>query len=127
MVVRLRNLVHHLVLTAFVEPRPPGKEGRHLDRNPGNNHLSNLRWSTHSENQLDQIRHGTHYERNRTHCPLNHLLAPPNLVTSQAARGHRNCLACARARANAQRARERGDALNFRSAADLHYARIMAA
>lgn len=35
----------------------------------------------------------------KTHCPLNHLLVPPNLVNSEAKRGRRKCLACNRARA----------------------------
>jgi hypothetical protein len=52
--------VHRLVLEAFVGPCPPGMEGCHGDGNPANNALPNLRWDSHSGNQLDAVRHGTH-------------------------------------------------------------------
>jgi hypothetical protein len=51
--------VHHLVLTAFVGPCPPGLECCHNDGNPANNHVSNLRWDTRFANIHDSIRHGT--------------------------------------------------------------------
>ena len=52
--------VAHLVLTAFVGPRPEGMECCHYpDRDPTNCTLSNLRWDTHKENCNDQISHGT--------------------------------------------------------------------
>jgi hypothetical protein len=34
-------------------------ECRHLDGNPANNNLKNLKWGTHAENELDKIEHGT--------------------------------------------------------------------
>ena len=52
--------VHLLMLEAFVGPRPGEKykiEGRHLDGNSTNNHLSNLKWGTKKENSLDTIKH----------------------------------------------------------------------
>lgn len=52
-------LVSHLVLTAFVGPRPEGKECCHWDGNPLNNSLENLRWDTHKSNMRDNIRIGT--------------------------------------------------------------------
>jgi hypothetical protein len=52
--------VHKLVLTAFVGPCPPRLECCHGDGVPTNNHLSNLRWDTHSANAKDAIAHGTH-------------------------------------------------------------------
>ena len=51
--------VHKLVLTTFSTPCPSGMECRHLDGNRTNNHISNLAWSTHSENLRDKFRHGT--------------------------------------------------------------------
>jgi hypothetical protein len=51
--------IHTLVLEAFVGPCPEGMECRHLDGNPSNNHLKNLRWGTYQENADDRIRHGT--------------------------------------------------------------------
>ena len=56
----ITRLVHHLVLEAFVGPRPPGKECRHFpDPSRTNNHISNLQWGTRSENNLDKRLHGT--------------------------------------------------------------------
>lgn len=55
-----RIQVHSLVLETFVGPCPDGMECRHLDGNPSNNKLDNLKWGTKSENAQDAIRHGTH-------------------------------------------------------------------
>lgn len=57
--VNKSSLVHHLVLSAFVGPRPEGKECRHLDGNRANARLSNLEWGTQLENTQDKLRHGT--------------------------------------------------------------------
>lgn len=52
--------LHHLVLLAFVGPRPAGMEARHFpDRNPQNNHVKNLCWGTREENCADKVVHGT--------------------------------------------------------------------
>ncbi len=51
--------VHRLVLESFVGPCPEGMECRHLNGDPSDNRLSNLRWGTHRENMLDSVRHGT--------------------------------------------------------------------
>lgn len=45
---RCRRYVHVLVAKAFLDDR--GECVMHLDDNPGNNRLENLRWGTHSEN-----------------------------------------------------------------------------
>lgn len=117
--------VHHLVLTAFVGPRPPRMEGCHDDDDKADNRLVNLRWDSRRENTLDRVRNGIHHKRNRTHCPLDHLLVPPNLHASMAAKGYRNCLACHRARANRQYAKKAGRSFDLKAAADAHYAKIM--
>jgi HNH endonuclease len=82
--------VHALVLEAFVGPRPAGFVTRHLDGNPANNDLTNLRWGTHSENVRDSIAHGTHYSpaRDRTHCPHGHE------YDSARSNGRRECSKC---------------------------------
>ncbi|NIH98089.1 hypothetical protein FHU31_005095 [Mycolicibacterium fluoranthenivorans] len=54
-----RIKVHHLVLLAFVGPRPPGLHALHCDDDPLNNHLSNLRYGTPSENQHDRFHRNT--------------------------------------------------------------------
>jgi hypothetical protein len=52
--------VHSLVLLAFIGPRQDWQEARHFpDRDPTNNRLSNLSWSTHVENMRDLDIHGT--------------------------------------------------------------------
>jgi hypothetical protein len=52
--------IHHLVLEAFVGPRPSGMEGCHFpDRSVKNNALSNLRWDTPKANSEDARIHGT--------------------------------------------------------------------
>ena len=53
------RLIHRLILETYVGPCPDGMECRHLDGNPANNTLSNLKWGTRSENQQDAVRHGT--------------------------------------------------------------------
>jgi len=58
---RKDSVIHHLVLEAFIGPRPTSKhEGCHNDGNPANNRLDNLRWDTMVNNQRDRLQHGTH-------------------------------------------------------------------
>lgn len=52
------ELVHRLVLLAFVGPCPDGQHAAHLDGDPHNNHWSNLRWKTPKENNADKVAHG---------------------------------------------------------------------
>jgi hypothetical protein len=53
-----RRLIHHLVLEAFVGPRPPGLICCHWDGDPANNRVENLRWDTYKSNCDDMLRHG---------------------------------------------------------------------
>lgn len=58
--------VHHLVLKAFVGPRPTWATlVRHLDGDPSNNHVANLVWGTAEQNYADRHRHGTHNSGSR--------------------------------------------------------------
>jgi hypothetical protein len=57
---RKQITVHRLVLEAFIGPRPPGQQARHLNGIPDDNRLTNLAWGTPLENQADSVRHGTH-------------------------------------------------------------------
>lgn len=52
------HFVHRLVLTSFDRPPNEGEECRHLDGDPNNNRLDNLRWGTRSENIADRKRLG---------------------------------------------------------------------
>jgi hypothetical protein len=51
-------LVHRLVLSTFIGACPDGMEALHINGDSGNNHLSNLRWATRSENVKDILAHG---------------------------------------------------------------------
>lgn len=56
--------VAHLVLLAFVGPRPAGLEVCHNDNNKLNNRLDNLRYDTHQANIQDQ------WEVSNRHSPV---------------------------------------------------------
>lgn len=49
--------IHHLLMEAFVGPRLPGQEVRHLNGIPTDNRLHNLKYGTHAENINDTVRH----------------------------------------------------------------------
>jgi hypothetical protein len=51
--------VHHLVLEAFVGPKPPGQECRHINGVEADCHHTNLVWGTHLQNEHDKRDHGT--------------------------------------------------------------------
>lgn len=89
--------VHALMALAFLGP-PEGRQVRHLNGDPHDNRLENLAYGTVKDNMADMVRHGTQWQQQKTHCPAGHPLEEPNLVPSQARRGHRQCLACQRAR-----------------------------
>jgi hypothetical protein len=51
--------VHKVVLSAFVGPKPPGQECRHLNGDCKDFRLANLEWGTPAENTEDRKAHGT--------------------------------------------------------------------
>lgn len=51
--------VHQLILLSFVGPMPRGEISRHLDGDPTNSTLTNLKYGTHSQNNNDAVKHGT--------------------------------------------------------------------
>jgi hypothetical protein len=56
-------LVHYLVLKTFVGERPPGMDIRHLNGDPKDNRLCNLRYGTRTENILDVYRVGGRWRK----------------------------------------------------------------
>lgn len=92
--------VHDLVMTAFVGPKPAGLQVRHLHGLKGGNALWNLSFGTQSQNMRDAVRHGTHPQSRKTHCPQDHLLAGANLCAD---RTRRKCRTCHNDRARAAR------------------------
>lgn len=82
---------HVLVLEAFVGPRPEGHHACHWDDIKTNNHVSNLRWGTLSDNAKDSIRNGTNRWAGKTECKYGHELTPENTYLQ----GHwRTCQKC---------------------------------
>lgn len=55
----VRVAIHKMIADAFLGERPQGLEIRHLDGNPENNSVDNLKYGTTSENAKDKIIHGT--------------------------------------------------------------------
>lgn len=55
---RKAHFIHRMLLEAFVSPRPPKCEVRHLNGSRSDNTLSNLAWGTHKENAEDMLKHG---------------------------------------------------------------------
>jgi hypothetical protein len=59
---RQHKLVHQLVAAAFLGPAD-GRQVDHIDRNPANNHIENLRYVSSSGNQKNKkSHHGVQYE-----------------------------------------------------------------
>ncbi len=118
--------VHRLVLLAFVGPCPEGQEALHQNGDPSDPRLTNLRWGTHSENQLDQVRHGTNHAAQKRVCIRNHPLFPPNLVPSHLRIGERACWACFKAHSKARWCRDNGFAApDIQDESDHQYTRIL--
>lgn len=85
--------VHRLVLSTFTGETPEGLDCCHNNGDRTDNRLTNLRWDTRSENIKDAIRHGTHPQASKTHCPRGHEYTLEN--TYHYVRG-RECKTCRR-------------------------------
>lgn len=64
--------IDHLMLGAFVGPRPFSMDSCHWDDDGHNNKLINLRWDTRTNNHLDAVRNGTHHQASKNTCPQGH-------------------------------------------------------
>jgi len=115
--------VHSLVAEAFIGPRPEGAEVCHNDGIKTNNHVDNLRYGTSRENELDKVRHGTHYSAAKTHCLRGHELFAENISPGSAKRGRRKCLACGRAHSRVYHHPELKP--QFKAVADSYYQAIL--
>jgi hypothetical protein len=81
-----------IVAEAFLGPRPDNVEVRHKDGNNTNNQVTNLEYGTKSENTKDSVRHGTHANAKKTHCPRGHEYTKQNTYIT--GRGSRVCRTC---------------------------------
>ena len=94
---RVRSRVHTLVARTWLG-EAEGRQVRHLNGDKHDNRLTNLAYGTNQENVDDMARHGTHWQKQKTHCPAGHPLTGDNLIPSQLKRGWRQCLECDRER-----------------------------
>ena len=115
-----------LVLSAFIGPRPAGMEACHNDGCRTRDVLTNLRYDTAGNNHRDKVRHGTHNEASKTHCPWGHAYIPENTY-SRPNRNERACRACRLARHDVARAKRAGRGHDFRTWADEHYRKTLEA
>lgn len=88
---RRHRYIHDLMLEAFVGPRPEGLIGCHWNDIGTDNRIENLRWDTHSANQIDSVRNGNHREARKTHCPKRHEYDSKN---TRIYKGKRFCRKC---------------------------------
>lgn len=63
----VRKLVHHIVLEAFIGPRPDGMVGCHANDIGDDNRLENLRWDLPSANYRDRDNNGRTIQGVRQH------------------------------------------------------------
>lgn len=101
-----KHRLHVVVARAFLGPRPESAVIRHLDGDPSNNALTNLRYGTAAENMADTIRHGRHNHVGKTHCHVGHPFDSQNTFIRRYD-GARLCRACRRGHARAAYARTR--------------------
>lgn len=102
--------VHRLVAAAFLGPRPAGMQVCHTNGDPTDNRLTNLRYDTSSANNYDQVRHGTHSNARKTHCPQGHPYDDENTLWAGQVRRCRICRTESLRRAKARYRANRGAA-----------------
>lgn len=100
--VRKQHKVHHLVADAFIGRRPEGLIVRHLNGDPTDNRVENLRYGTLSENTRDSLAHGTQANARKTHCIHGHEFTEENTMWVDRKSGRspglgRICRSCHRA------------------------------
>lgn len=112
----VRRRVYVLVAEAFLGPRPPGQDVRHLDDVSTNDVLTNLEYGTRAENIKDAERNGkTRYTPGR--CGKGHAKEGKNNWRGR-------CYSCTLAGNRAWRAKQRGVTLDVDALADEYYKKL---
>lgn len=82
---KITRFVHKLIIEAFLGPCPKGMLARHFpDRDPANNHITNLRYGTAKQNAEDRDRDGKtvrgekHHRAKITDNDVREIRAAPN-------------------------------------------------
>lgn len=105
--------VHREVAKAFLGDPGEGYVVCHNDGDKRNNVKENLRWDTQASNNRDMVLHGTHHNRNKTHCPRGHEFTEENTYWNKGKDGRRtrrHCRECGRAATRRYLARKRAEA-----------------
>lgn len=113
--------VHILMARTFLGPRPAGLQVCHNDGNGHHNRITNLRYDTQSNNELDKVLHGTHPEASRTHCARGHEFTPENTWLRVTKKGgpNRKCKKCHNINIAAYRARKKAGLVKPRKKASV--------
>lgn len=105
--------IHRLVAAAFLGPRLPGLEVRHLNDIKTDNRLANLAYGTRDQNQQDAVANGNHFQAHKTHCVHGHEFTESNTVYKVLKSGvfrQRVCVTCQRQYREAYNQRRRASA-----------------
>ena len=98
--------VHRIVAKAFHGvPSDPSLVVCHNNGDHTDNRSDNLRWDTASGNVQDSLRHGTHNQASKTHCPQGHEYSAENTYLNVRL-NRRLCRTCRAA--DSQRRKARG-------------------
>ncbi len=101
--------VHVLMALVFLGPCPEGMQVCHNNGDGFDNRITNLRYDIPSNNNLDQVRHGTHSEASRDCCDQGHEFTPENTMRRKGRNGNeiRKCKECHRITMARYRARRK--------------------
>lgn len=87
--------IHRVVCIAWHGEPPLDHEVAHNNGVKTDNAPSNLRWASRSENILDLVSHGNHFNARKTECVHGHEFTEENtLITQRGERQQRQCRTC---------------------------------